>query len=492
MSTRSPKNPKIAKNRTASKRRIADASPASTSIPQSLPQDGTLPTWTTPLPLLDPLEDVESIDLGLLFPTALAPLGRYAKAAAAHIQVSPLLVAPTMMSVASIAATGACCFLGRNGHREVPVVWHMTLAAPGERKSATLKLVSEPLFAEGDESPVATDAVPPAELPTYPTAEILAMDASRAALYEQMASHHGRLAVLTDEDHIVGSLAKGGSEGPDIFLKGWSGDTLMKQRKGVTTILRNPNLVLSFMVQPSVAQLAIGNDLLRGRGFPQRFLYTSAPSVSECSYLDSRPMPTSLVEEWSLSVQRIASLPRRQRDRTIPLQAAALQRFGTITDNFHAEIKGGNLDLFEREWLAKAHGQVLRIAGLLALLRDADTRSITEAEVRAAEAWVDLSHRHLRGLLRSVGGGDVALRQAQRVLNWLQQQRLEVASESEITQALRGPGFETVAAWRPVFELLTAKGWLRPQRLDAGGAKGGRPSYGYAVNPALHLGTLAA
>lgn len=450
--------------------------------------------WATPKPLTDALDGVPDIDVGHLFPSSIPWAGRYAKAVANQIQVSPLLVAPTMLSVASIAATGACCFTGRAGHQEVPVLWHLTLAPPGERKSATLKTVMAPLRS----SPAGKRAdreeswrVDPA-IPSYRTSAILAMDVSRAALYEQVVQHHDRMAILSDEDYVVSSLAKSGAEGLDLYLKGWSGDSFSKMRKGEETVVRHPNIVVSLVVQPDVAQVAIGNDVLRGRGFPQRFLYTVAPVVTDRSYLDAKPVPAKLTTAWDRAISRIAGLARRHDQRQIGLNAGALRRYAQIVDRLDAERQSPDRDRFEQEWLAKAHGQVLRIAGILALLRDAQTRTITEPEVRAAEAWVDLSLAHLGALLRSAGGGDLNARQAQRVLNWLQQQRLEVVSESAITQALRGPGFETVAAWRPVFELLMAKGWLRPQRLDAGGAKGGRPSYGYAVNPALHLRTLAA
>jgi hypothetical protein len=450
--------------------------------------------WTTPKPLTDALDGVPDIDVGHLFSSSIAWAGRYAKAVANQIQVSPLLVAPTMLSVASIAATGACCFTGRAGHQEVPVLWHLTLAPPGERKSATLKTVMAPLRSSTVESRADTDAdhrVNPA-IPSYRPTAILAMDVSRAALYEQVVQHHDRMAILSDEDYVVSSLAKSGAEGLDLYLKGWSGDSFSKMRKGEETVVRHPNIVVSLVVQPDVAQVAIGNNVLRGRGFPQRFLYTVAPAVTDRSYLDAKPVPGKLTTAWDRAISSIAGLARRHDQRQIGLNAGAMRRYAQIVDRLDAERQSPDRDRFEQEWLAKAHGQVLRIAGILALLRDAQTRTITETEVRAAETWVDLSLAHLGALLRSAGGGDLTARQAQRVLNWIQQQRQDVVSESSITQALRGPGFETVAAWRPVFALLVEKGWLRHQRLDAGGAKGGRPSYGYAVNPALHLGTLAA
>jgi hypothetical protein len=426
-------------------------------------------------------------DLATLFPSTLDWAAQYVTALADNIQVSSLMVAPSLLAVASVAATGACRFEGRPGHREVPVLWCFTLALPGERKSAALNAVKAPLLsATADSGETESESSAPASTaPGYSTSAVLAMDASRAAIYEQVALHDGRMAILSDEDHIVSKLARSPGDGLELYLKGYFGDHFSKHIHDTTIDIADPNIVLSLLVQPAVAATAITTPTLRERGFPQRFLYFSVPQQKLRSYLDINEVPAALTDTWDRCVRAIAALPRLHGDRSIPLDRTALKVFGRIADRLDAERLNEDRDPFEKEWLAKAAGQVLRIAGLFALMRSADAKSITQAEVIAAEAWVDLSLDHLHGLLRNLGGSNKAVAQAQRVLRWLVEHQLDHASANQITQGLRGPGYDRVSEWAPVFDLLVTHHWLRPSRREASGMAGGRPSMGYDVNPAL-------
>jgi len=287
-------------------------------------------------------------------------------------------------------------------------------------------------------------------------------------------------------------MSKSATDGLDLYLKGWSGETFTKKRHDKIVTVHDPNIVVGLVVQPEVARLAIGDDMLRSRGFPQRFLYTLAPAITDRSYLDSSNVPAKTSVQWETCIQDIAALPRRQGARAIALNEEALHRYAQLADRLDRERQDMARPLFEREWLAKAHGQALRIAGIFALMRSPDVRTITEAEVAAAEAWVDLSLTHLGLVLKSMACGDRVVQQAQRVLRWLEQGSREQASRNEITQALRSAAFDTVEQWKPVFDLLEGNGWLRPVRVKAAGAQGGRPSLVFEINPALMSGVVAA
>jgi len=476
--------------------------------------------WPVPTPVAcAPADASAPVDLSQLFPSSIRWAADYAQAVADEIQVDPLLVAPSMLAVASIAATGACIFDAGEGFTVVPTIWSLTVAPPSERKSPTLKKVQEPLMTIGAETTSVPDADngldnepadesegedededeggEEADQPCsatglrYRPAQVLAMDISKPALFDHARQHDGRLAFISDEDRIIGPMAASKGNGLDLFLKGYDGSPV--SRRNMTGAIEVPHLhtVVSLMAQPAVAQMALTNKTLCGRGFSQRFLYIQAARRQNVSFFSRRQAPAEVVAAWHAGIERIAMLPRSQTGRSITMEPEAMQALGQLHDRYRSSIETGEWTPFVTEWMGKAHGQALRIAGLFALLRSAEATTITLADMQAAERWVDLSLSHLTALVRQFGETDPVVAQAKRVLRWLAQGNGDRVAANTITQALRGAAFATVEQWKPVFDLLTANGWLRPSLVKPTGKQGGRPSLTYEVNPALLIGAAA-
>jgi hypothetical protein len=137
-----------------------------------------------------------------------------------------------------------------------------------------------------------------------------------------------------------------------------------------------------------------------------------------------------------------------------------------------------------QQWFGKAHGQTLRIAGILSLLDDPAATTINIDHMTAAEGWIDYFTEHTQAISITSGSSDCTVFHARRVIDWLRRQALPNMSRSVISQALRCHDLPAAKDWDVIFDLLCQRGYLRERRIN-GGAGGGRPSTGFDINPEL-------
>lgn len=455
------------------------------------------PYWPLPTPLL-PRHRVPTCNLTTLFPPHLTWAASYANGVAEEIQVPVAMVVPMMLSITSLVTTHAVEFHGKQGHTEAPVIWTMTVAAPGERKSPVLRRLLQPLDVAGQfsltvpaganrEQQMERSALLEAlgESPLPRGMQLITSDLTPAGAQDALVDNQGRLGVISDEGAVIGQLVERGRTGLDIFLKGWSGDPLIARRRDHTQRIEHPEVVLGLLVQHAVARQMLTSDALISRGFPQRFLFSMPGPSRSRSYASSSTVKPAIEQRWTDAIVALHDLPRSPTQRrAVRLDPAALTRFASIADDLD-QLHDAAADDFRREWLSKAHGQVLRIAGIFALLTDPDTTTISVADVDAAHACIIWHIAHLDALVERLGPQHDVTIQAKRVLRYLRESGSATCTTNEISQTLRSRGFSTVADWTPVFDLLLKKGWLRRIRMCAGGERGGRPSWGVEVHPSL-------
>ena len=208
----------------------------------------------------------------------------------------------------------------RSGWREPLNLFTVTVAGPGERKSAVLRMLTAPLQgaerklleaghaarleaqttkdvaikaadvakaaagkSTGDQRDellgqaiAAAEAAQAVEIPPIP--RLLADDVTPEACATLLAEQDGRLAVISAEGGIFDVIAgrySGNVPVLDVWLKGHSGDPLRVDRKGRDPeYVENPALTLSLMIQPSVLSSMARQQAFRGRGLLARFLYS--------------------------------------------------------------------------------------------------------------------------------------------------------------------------------------------------------------------------
>jgi hypothetical protein len=149
-------------------------------------------------------------------------------------------------------------------------------------------------------------------------------------------------------------------------------------------------------------------------------------------------------------------------ESAVPLSPSALAAFEIFRQaNFEARAES---DGREREYLAKAPGQTLRLAGTLAFLNwafsgGAEPDCIAEEFVTAAAAlWEDFFWPHARSALRLIGVTD-RYAEARRVLRWLQSHRGQEVSREDVRVDALGRRLDARQT-QAVLDVLVKSGWL--------------------------------
>jgi replicative DNA helicase len=492
-----------------------------TSIKHPQSDQPSEPTqWPALTPLLPDPQEAPTLDLAILLPGRIAWLGKFIDGLSDQIGVSPALIAPMSLSLASLAATGAVEYHGREGHVEAPPIWTTTSAVPGERKSPVLRALRPPfappkssigetttkvarsgkkaaskektIHDEGEEWKQAKgnaashqEGSSQDDLAT-PWTELIASDVTPMGLIMAMKDGRERIGVISDEGHPVHQFIDATKHGGlDIFLKGCSGDPVSIRRKDQVISLDHPEVVVGLMVQPEIAARMLTNRDLAERGLPHRMLWSSAPAASDTrAYAESNACPLHLVNAWEESIRSLLAIDRSpsHRKRELHMTKEALRIYGDIYEKLNQEQRNPDRSPFMRQWYGKAHGQALRIAGILTLLGDSSATKIGVEQITAAAAWIKYFAQHTEIISSSSGSTDETVYQARRVVQWLRRHGAASVSRNAITQALRGQDLYAAKDWEGVFDLLVTKGYLREHRA-VGGPQGGRPSTVFEVNP---------
>jgi hypothetical protein len=451
--------------------------------------------WPAPVPLVATRPPLPEVRLDAIIPDEAAWLREYLAECAAQVQVHPCLPAPMSLSLLSLAAGGAVEFVGRPSHVEIPGVWTTTLALPSERKSSTLRLLLGPWREPVQPTRATHEAAAAIEQfasrsmlgGDTPIQALIAADTTPAGIARAVQYRQGRQGIISDEGHVVAQFRQAVAQGGlDIFLKGWSGDALHIRRSKDSISLPRTAIVIALLVQPDVVTSMFTATELIGRGFPQRFLYSYPPPMPGTRrYAEVRELDPRLSQRWCEHTHDLLRLPRLSGvPRRIALSPDAFAIYAAYTDGLDQRRRDPDQSPFQQQWFSKAHGQALRIAGNLALAANVDTTVISAAAMQAATIWMDYFAAHTAALYISVGEADLLLFHARRVVHWLRQRCRSEVTRNEVTQSLRCNDMPVAADWTPVLDLLCHRHYLRPLIWQPG-AGGGRPSSGYAVNPAM-------
>lgn len=331
---------------------------------------------------------------------------------------------------------------------------------------------------------------------------IFTTDATPEKMEELTEAHGGRFAWLDSEGgpipHWSGRhTAKAGAVSLDIFLKGWSGDRLQVDRlsrKGVT--LEAPALTMGFTTQPVHLRDAMGN-VNRGRGLLDRFLY-AWPDTPRVDRSQTAPaVDASVAKDYDAALRRlyaVAGMVPNSERRTLTMDPDAEDILRSFSRwEYEAGTDGGELDLDTvRGWSDKVSGQVFRIAGLLALIRDPNTSTV---DAGAAIGAVEIGRYFAAHAVRTFQELDLdteaaAARRCWQAIedgarrNWSEWPA--VVSTREVFEAVRGSqslGLNTAEGVRAALvRLAEVHHLIRPIAKDTAG-KRGKPSERWEVHP---------
>lgn len=352
-------------------------------------------------------------------------------------------------------------------------------AAEKQWKAAVSKAVEEGVPAP----PMSPDAVNPGE---FVAPRLYASDVTTERLAVLLQARPRGIVMVCDELAGLFLNMNRYSNGSDreFWLKSWNGQDHVVERQGRPAVVLEHLMVgLTGGFQPDKLSKCFHSD---DDGMYARCLF-SWPA--EPIY---RPLSNDVSEiepEFQNALTRIADLHADDGEggfvpKDIWLDSGASRAFEQFRHFSHR--KKETLDAREREWVAKAQSQVLRLAGALAYLEwgmiGGDEPECVEARFMSAAIalWKNYFHPHARAALRQVGLSDGHVN-ARRVLSWIRtNEKTEVSAEDIRRDALnqRINADETTA----LLDAMAKANWFTKVTTKTAG----RSLHRWIVNPVLY------
>ena len=150
------------------------------------------------------------------------------------------------------------------------------------------------------------------ELEEVTPLRLIADDITPEALISLMYENGGKMAIVSTEGGIFDMAAGRYSDKTniDVFLKAYSGDPIMVDRKGRSNeYIQAPALTILLTVQPAVIEEIMNNKEMSGRGFVARFLYALPVSRIGRRNYRVKPIPEKVKADFNDLICRLLDIP---------------------------------------------------------------------------------------------------------------------------------------------------------------------------------------
>jgi len=475
------------------------------------------------------------------FPTDVFPLWlrSYVDMVSWTTQTPSDFAAVMALAVLSSCIGGQVVVAPRSNWHEPLCVFVVVIANPGERKSAVLRHLLDPVIAwqrsvndevretvirqeierealEGQLQALKRKAASEGDAAVRSAQElairlhhmeqaryiqIVASDITPERIITTMARQLGAAAIISSEGEIFGILTgrygQRGNVNIDPLLKGHAGDPIAYDRQdGSSIFIPRPSLTLGLMVQPHAMDAVIRDPFLSGRGFLARLLYSRPISmVGRRMVRVVAPMDQwqAALHDYTAMVHHLLDIFRKRLAYAADIPPPYTLMF---TDEAEVEIARFELQIESRmgrhgdlntivAWASKLCGATARLAGLLHIAdhgSDALERPITVDVWRRAERLAHYFIAHALASLRMDAYDDVRP-VAQGVVDEIRRQRIDRLSRTDIYRYCPQP-WRTVEHIDRVVRILIEYGYLAEAQPVSG--QRGRPPTNYLVNPAVH------
>ena len=214
-------------------------------------------------------------------------------------------------------------------------------------------------------------------------------DVTSESIAAKMSEQGGCIAIVSSEggmvDIISGLYSK--SVNIDVYLKGYSGDSLKVDRIGRESLyIPNPRLTILLTVQPKVLESFISNPIFAGRGLTARFLYSVPKSRVGERKFHTEPIRHDSKERFFGLVTGILN-EIHASTAYIHLSNDATDLLERFHDAFETRLAG---DLKEiGSWAGKLCGNILRFSAILTRARGVRYDEFTgDPSSKEDAAWI--------------------------------------------------------------------------------------------------------
>lgn len=376
------------------------------------------------------------------------------------------MCAASLLAAASLATQGLAN-VTIDGRTHPLSLWLLTIAKSGERKSAvdseamrgkaeaeraleqTYTADTELYAADLEQWNARRDAAKNAarkakgeglsaalrELGPAPAAPLLpfltVQDFTAEGLAKLLRDGRPSIGAFTDEGGLVfgghGMTQETVVRTAATLCKLWDSGDLDRIRAGDGALkLHGRRLALHLLVQPVIAERALGDAILSGQGFLARCLLSWPEGTA-----GTRDYQAEALRDDS-DMQQFTARTRELLQRELPLVPGTRNelepRALTLTPDAkaewvkaynaveHAEAPGKTFEVCQ-QWASKTAEQVLRIAGVLTLVSEPDAQSIEAGTIRSA---TEIALWHLNEAVRLAGTAELSreVRDAEALLDW--------------------------------------------------------------------------
>lgn len=419
------------------------------------------------------------------------------------VQAPAAICGQAILAAASLAVQ-AHANVTLSGSVEPLSLWHVTIAASGERKSAVdrwallahvdhekaqltqrqlekatydVKLAAHTAAARRAEKGkdvaairAALEAVgQPPEAPLLPW--LLLSEPTMEGLHKAFQYGQPSMGLFNDD---AGDFLGGHAMNKDNRAKSaaglsklWDDGRFDRVRAGDgATKYYGRRFAMHLMVQPIIAECLLSDDVLTGQGFLARCLLAWPKStIGTRQYQDVDLSHDAALERyWARMRDLLAAMPtmvtgsrNELSPRVLTLAPDAMAYWIEVKDAIEAAMLGTYAGI--HAWASKGGSQVARIAGVLSLVENPDTGVIQRDAVERAATLVMY---HLDEAARIVGTASVPprVRHAELLRDWCRETERALLYSSD---ALRnGPNaIRTQEAFTAAVALLEETGWAQ-------------------------------
>lgn len=202
--------------------------------------------------------------------------------------------------------------------------------------------------------------------------KLLMDDATSEKLIQILDSQGGSVAVASPEGGLFSTLKTAVVINPtfDCYLKAYTGDSIEVERlsrKG--NMIENPRLSLIIASQPKTAMEMIQNKTFRDKGLPARFLFASCQSLVGTRTFDKPEVSTDAIEAYNNLIRKLLEgvFDRNVGQTELTLTPDGFSAYVDFSQSVESKLGNTGEYKFMQDWCAKLPGQMLRIAGIIAV-----------------------------------------------------------------------------------------------------------------------------
>lgn len=334
------------------------------------------------------------------------------------------------------------------------------------------------------------------ELEEVTPLRLTADDITPEALISLMYENGGKMAIVSTEGGIFDMAAGRYSDKTniDVFLKAYSGDPIMVDRKGRSNeYIQAPALTILLTVQPAVIEEIMSNKEMSGRGFVARFLYALPVSRIGRRNYRVKPIPEKVKADFNDLICRLLDIPDIGEPRVLHLSKEA----DKLAEDFFQEIEAGLTDELEAidGWAGKLHGQTMRIAGVFHCCKHVENAYNVPVSGETMKNAIGMGRyflEHAKAAFAIMGLSDSpVVKDAKYILKRLDESGLHEISKRDLFDLCKGrAGMEKVEGMEPGLNELVQRGYIRlfkvvpeSQNSQNSQKRRGRPSWMIEVNP---------